>query len=115
MENSILFQKADTLAFETYKASKEFPKEELRGITSQLRRAVLSVPLNITEGYGRQSPNDYRCFLEIVYGSLRETKYLLSFAKRENFLEESQYTTLMNLSEEVSKMLWSAIKTIRNR
>ena len=83
MKESILLQKADDLAYKIYQESKKFPKEEMYGLTSQLRRAILSVPLNIVEGYGRQSKKEYGRFLNIAYGSLKEAKYLLHFAHRE--------------------------------
>jgi four helix bundle protein len=62
----IVWHKADDLAHEVYKATKDFPKEEMYGITSQLRRAVLSVPTNIVEGYGRQGTNELKHFVNIA-------------------------------------------------
>jgi len=76
MKDSILLKKADLLAKEVYKISRQFPKDELYGLTSQLRRAVLSVPLNIIEGFGRQAKNENRRFLDIAYASLKEVNTL---------------------------------------
>lgn len=113
MEQSILLQKADELAYQIYLVSKKFPKEEIYGITSQMRRAALSIPLNIVEGFARQSKNEYRRFLEIAYGSLKETKYLLYFAQREKMIDTKEYQEILKLTEEIGKIIWATIKTIR--
>ena len=115
MKNDPLAQKADELAHLVYKITKKFPKEELYGLTSQLRRAALSVPLNIVEGFARKSSRDYRQFLYIAYGSLKETKYLLNFAFKEGYLSEKEYVKTSSLAEEVGKILWSSIKTIERK
>ena len=76
----IVWQKADVLAYQVYIETKDFPKEEIYGVTSQLRRAALSVPTNIVEGYGRQGKKELRWFINIALGSLAETEYLLDFS-----------------------------------
>jgi len=85
--NNPLVKKSDKLALLVYKAVREFPKDEIFGLSSQLKRAVLSVPLNIIEGYSRKTSQAYQNFLYIAYGSLKETKYLLYFAHRENYMK----------------------------
>jgi four helix bundle protein len=110
-----LSEKADELAHLVYKVTKKFPKEELYGLTSQLRRAALSVPLNIVEGFARKGSRDYRQFLYIAYGSLKETKYLLNFAYKEGYLKEKEYGEISSLAEEVGKILWSSIKTLERK
>ena len=110
---SILIKKADEFAFEAYKISKNFPKYEIYGLTSQLRRAALPVPLNAIEGFTRNNKKEYRSFLEISYGSLKETKYLLYFSNRENYLNKEEYQRLLNLAEELGKIIWSAIQTLK--
>lgn len=95
--------------------SEQCPKEELYGLTSQLRRAVLSIPLNVIEGFARRGNRDRRQFLYIVYGSLKETKYLLYFAHRENFLSGKDCKKLLSLAEEVGKMIWASIRTIEDK
>lgn len=107
------FQKADILAQTVYQLTYSFPKEELFGITSQLRRAVLSIPLNITEGYARRSEQDHRRFLDIAYGSLKEVKYLLYFCKQRKILTYNEYEKVIEMTEELSKLLWRKISTIR--
>ena len=115
MKDDPLSEKADELAHLVYKVTKKFPKEELYGLTSQLRRAVLSVPLNIVEGFARKGSRDYRQFLYIAYGSLKETKYLLNFAFEEGYLKEKEYGEISSLAEEVGKILWSSIKTLERK
>ncbi|OGZ61258.1 MAG: hypothetical protein A3H51_02470 [Candidatus Spechtbacteria bacterium RIFCSPLOWO2_02_FULL_38_8] len=110
-----LTQKADEIARLVYKTSKKFPKDELYDLTSQLRRAAVSIILNIIEGFARKGTKEYRNFLYISYGSLKETKYLLYFAHRENYLNTREYEEILNLTEEVGKMLWATIKTIEKK
>ena len=110
-----LTQKADEIARLVYKTSKKFPKDELYDLTSQLRRAAVSIILNIIEGFARKGTKEYRNFLYISYGSLKETKYLLYFAHRENYLNTREYEKILNLTEEVGKMLWATIKTIEKK
>ena len=74
-QDLIVFQKADELAFKIYKITVSFPKTEAFGLTSQLRRAALSVPTNIVEGYARKSKKELAQFINIALGSLAETEY----------------------------------------
>lgn len=105
-----LFVKADLLAKEVYTVTHSFPKEEMYGITSQVRRAALSVILNIIEGFARQTTAEYRRFLLISFGSLKETKYLLYFSKEQRYISNENYKKTIELAEEVSKILWSITK-----
>lgn len=84
----VVWQVADELAKEVYVLTRKFPKEEIYVLTSQLRRAVLSVVLNIIEGYARSSRNEFRQFLRIALGSLAETTYLLEFAAEQKYITE---------------------------
>ncbi|RKY30005.1 MAG: diversity-generating retroelement protein bAvd family protein, partial [Candidatus Omnitrophota bacterium] len=83
----IVWKKVDELAYQIYLETKRFPKNETYGITSQLRRSVLSIPTNIVEGSGRQSRNEFRQFINIALGSLAETEYLLEFYFRLKYLD----------------------------
>lgn len=78
------WQLADELAVMVYQATKTFPKEELYGLTNQLRRAAYSVPINIAEGSARKTLKDYLHFLHIARGSLTETQYFVHFVQRLN-------------------------------
>jgi four helix bundle protein len=115
MKNSILLKKADLLAKDVYKIVRHFPKEELYGLNSQLRRSILFVPLNIIEGYARMAKNEKRRFFEIAYASLKEAKYLLYFAFGENYLSRDEYIKIIQLAEEVAKILWANIKTFKEK
>ncbi|MBN1392812.1 MAG: four helix bundle protein [Sedimentisphaerales bacterium] len=106
----IVWQKADELAFQVYTATRDFPKDEVYGIISQLRRAALSVPTNIVEGYGRGGRKELKQFLNIALGSLAETRYLLDFSLRLKYLNSAIYTRLQDLAEEVGKLLWKFYK-----
>lgn len=111
--HDILKKKADRFAFTVYQVTKKFPREEIYGITSQLRRAALSVVLNYIEGYARNGEKQYRNFLLMSYGSLKESKYLIYFSYREKYLSEEEYKNLINLAEEVGAMLWKTIQGLR--
>jgi len=80
------FELADEVAMLVYRVTARFPKEELFGLTSQIRRAAVSVPSNIVEGCARDSQADYLRFLNIAFGSLRELHYQLNLSKRLGFL-----------------------------
>ncbi len=95
-----------------YKMSKNFPKDELYSVTSQIRRAALSVILNYIEGYARQKLLVRLNFLEISYGSLKESKYLLHFSLVENYLNKNDYAVGIKLAEELGAMLWPEIKNL---
>jgi len=105
-KNLLVWQIADKLVKETYKASTKFPKEEMYGLTSQLRRAALSVPLNIIEGYSRYNKNEFRHFLRIALGSLAEAGYILEFSYSQNYLLEKDFNKLMDLKNRSGSLLW---------
>ena len=95
-----------------YALSRKFPKEELYGATSQLRRAALSVILNYIEGYARVKDKVHKNFLEISYGSLKESKYLLHFSFSEKFLSKTDYEKTIKLAEDIGAMLWGIIRKL---
>lgn len=113
--HDILKTKMDEFAFGVYKVTKNFPKDEIYGMTSQLRRASLSVILNYIEGFARVGDKQLKNFLNISYGSLKESKYLLFFAQREKYLQKEDYEKLLVLSEEIGAMLWTTIKGIKEK
>ena len=113
--NNITVRKADELARLVYKLTRDFPKEEMFGLTSQIRRASLSIPLNVIEGYARSASKSYRQFLDIAHGSLKETKYLLYFACNEGYLKEEGYKEAIKLSDEVGRIIWSVRQSIKQK
>ena len=106
----IVWQKAMDLVCLIYEVTKGFPKDELYGLTNQLRRAVVSVPSNIAEGLARKSTTEYRNFLSIARGSMAEVETQLMIASRLNYLRKSQLPEIMVVHDEVSRMI-SALMT----
>lgn len=104
----------DEYAHFVYKLSRKFPKEELFGMTSQLRRAVLSIVLNYIEGYGRRKNKVNINFLEISYGSLQETKYLLEFSFAEGLINKEDQEQAATLGNEIGAMLWKTLSSKEN-
>ena len=96
-----------------YLLTRQFPAEEKFGLTSQVRRAAVSIPANIAEGYGRLHRGDYLHHLSIAKGSLAELETHLVLAVRLNFVSEEQATASWQLSHEVSKMLSKLIVSLR--
>jgi four helix bundle protein len=98
-----------------YKIAEGFPKSEVYGLTSQLRRSAVSIPANIAEGHGRDGLGEYIHFLGIAQGSLRETETHLLIANRLNFIESSELNQALKLSEEVSRMLGSLLRSLKSK
>ena len=109
-----LKNKMDEFVHFIYQLTKKFPKSELYGATSQLRRAALSVILNYIEGYARKRRLVKINFFETSYGSLQESKYLLGFALKEGWVEEIDCKTATYLAEEIGAMLWKTIHNLSN-
>ena len=101
----IVWQKAIDLVIEVYQKTKGFPREELYGLTSQLRRAVVSVPSNIAEGQGRNSTKEFLHHLSIAYGSLCEVGTQILIAHRLGYLERRDVAGLDELSSEVGRLI----------
>jgi four helix bundle protein len=107
----VVFQKADELALQVYRLTEKFPKSEMFGLTSQIRRAALSIPTNIVEGYARKSKKELAQFIGIALGSHAETEYLLDFSKRLVY-HKSDTGTIEGLISEVGKLLWSFYRSL---
>ncbi len=106
------FALADEVAILVYQATRRFPKDEMYGVTSQMRRAAVSVPSNIVEGCSRASQSDYVRFLEIAFGSLRELHYQCSLSQRLGYFGQGFAALDMKL-EETEKVLGSLIRSLR--
>lgn len=111
----IVWQKAMSLVVLIYYLTKEFLQEEIYGLTSQMRRAAVSIPSNIAEGRYRGTKKDFLQFLRISYASGAELETQLEISKRLSFLEDSAYMKAQSLLLEVMKMLHVMIaKFIKN-
>jgi four helix bundle protein len=108
------FEMADELALLIYQVTSVFPKEELYGLTSQMRRSAISVPSNIVEGCARDSQADYLRFLIIAFGSLRELHYQLDLSKRLGFLCDQNSHLIETKIIETEKILNGLIRALRN-
>ena len=96
-----------------YEVTRSFPKEELYGLTSQLRRAAASVSANIVEGCGRRSDGDFTRFLQIARGSASELEYHLLLARDLHLLDEVKFRKLDSLVVEVQRMLTALVQRVR--
>ncbi len=108
------FELADEVAMLVYRATAGFPKEELFGLSSQIRRAAVSVPSNIVEGCARDSEADYLRFLNIAFGSLRELHYQVNLSKRLGFLSNEDLSLIEPRVIETEKVLNGLIRALRD-
>ncbi len=107
----VVWQKAHNFVLEVYRYSDNFPKAELYGLTSQLRRAAISVPANIAEGFKKKGKADKARFLNIAQGSLEECRYYLILAQDLGYGETGELNAVL---EEVSKLLEAYLSVILN-
>jgi four helix bundle protein len=110
-----VWQKAMDLVAEVYRDTDGFPKSELYGLTSQLRRALVSIPANIAEGRGRRSARSYLHFLDIAYGSMAESETLLELAARLGYLPDARLTAHLGRLTEIGRMLNGLIAALEQR
>jgi len=101
----ILWQKAMGFVEEVYRVSSRFPREEVYGLTAQIRRAAVSIPSNVAEGQGRRSRRDFRRFLRVAHGSLREAETQIVLAERLHYLSPDDRIALLRLSSEIGRLL----------
>ena len=111
----VVWQKAIELTVCVYKLTRPFPKDEIYGLVSQMRRASVSVASNIAEGRGRLSPAEFRQFLGLAQGSVFELKTQLLVAKKLGLANGNALDETEHLSDEVSKMLRAFIQTLRTK
>lgn len=107
------FELADEVTMLVYRITAKFPKEELFGLTSQMRRAAISVPSNIVEGCARDSEADYLRFLNIAFGSLRELHYQLNLSNRLGFISIDDSSLIEAKIIETEKVLSGLIRALR--
>jgi four helix bundle protein len=108
----LVWQRAVQMSVAIYRLTAAFPKQEVFGLTSQLRRAGVSVASNIAEGYGRSSTGEYKQFLGMARGSILEVQTQLVIARELDFGEVEALNRAVGLSEEVGKMLAAILKKL---
>ena len=108
-----VWEKAHLLTLQVYDVTRSFPKEELYGITNQLRRASSSIPANIAEGCGKMTNTDFAKYLNIALGSTNESEYFLILSRDLNYLLNEKFEILFMLINEVKGMLISLINKVR--
>jgi four helix bundle protein len=113
--NLIVWQKAMALAAQIYAASSRFPRHEIFGITSQIRRATVSIPSNIAEGAARGGTREFLAFLYIARGSQAEVETQLRLASSFGYLDANQSTILLADTDEVGRLLTAMIYALRKR
>ena len=100
-----VWKKGHKLTLDIYKETRVFPQDEKFGLTAQLRRSSASIPTNIAEGFKRKSKRDQDHFFNIAECSLEETKYHLILSKDLNYLQDSEFESLMGQTEEIGRMI----------
>jgi len=111
-EDLIIWQKSIVLTKQIYTITRKFPKEEIYGLSNQLRRASVSVASNIAEGYGRITRNDYKRFLSFSFGSTFEIQTQLIICIEIGIINNEDFNESMMLSKEISAMLHAIIKKL---
>jgi len=109
-----VWQKSHQLVIMIYKKTNKFPSEEVYGIRSQLRRAIVSIPTNLAEGCGRGSDKDFAKFAQIAFGSANESEYLILLSNELGFIDRADYDDLTEKLTEIKRMLTSLIKNLQN-
>lgn len=109
----IVWQKSISFVTEIYKMTNAFPKEEQFSLTNQLRRAAISIPSNISEGFGRHTRKEYIRFLQIAIGSTFELQTQIEIAKNLNFISQEDFYRIFELSKEIERMLSSLITKLK--
>lgn len=110
-----VWQKAYQLCLDIYQITKDFPGDEKYGLSSQTKRAAISIPSNIAEGYGRKTIPDYVRCLYIAYGSTCELETQVLLSGDLNFLEADIQSSLIGKIKEVERMLMALIKSLENK
>jgi four helix bundle protein len=110
----LVWEKSHQLTLDIYKVLPTFPKEEIYGLTSQIKRSSMSIPTNIAEGCGRNSDKDFCRFLYIAFGSANELEYQIFLSIELSFLEKEKGQLILQKIEEVKKMLNGLITKLNN-
>jgi len=111
--NPKVWEKSHNVVLNVYSVTKNFPKEEIFGLTSQIRSCAVSVPSNIAEGCCRGSESDFKRFLQIAIGSASELEYQLLLSKELGYIQKEEYIQIDIKVKEVKKMLAALIKKLK--
>jgi four helix bundle protein len=111
----LVWQRSMQLTVAVYQLTREFPREEIYGLTSQIRRAAVSIPSNIAEGHGRLSGGEFRQFLGIARGSNFELQTQIEIARSLEFGKPELLTEAENLSHEVGKMIYALLESVEDQ
>ena len=111
----IVWQKAMDLVETIYRATGTFPREEIYGLTSQMRRAAISIPSNIAEGNGRNTTRDYVHFLGMAYGSVKEVETQALIAERLRYINASRSDELVKLTGEIARLISGLINSLKRK
>jgi four helix bundle protein len=114
-EKLVAWKVAHELALEIYRVTEEWPRSELHGLTSQARRAALSIPTNIAEGVAKAGPREFRRFLDMCLGSASELSYLLLFSRDHGLLSLAEWEQLDSKRNRVGQLLWRLYRSIQRR
>ncbi len=110
----LIWQKGMQLVKEIYKLTRSFPKSEDYNLSSQMKRASISIPSNIAEGFGRSTKKDFQRFLYIALGSIFELQTQIIISYEQDYINQQQYDSINELSKEVERMLCSFMDSNRN-
>jgi four helix bundle protein len=111
-QDLVVWQKSMDLVTEIYRLTRSFPKEEIFGLVSQLRRAAVSVPSNIAEGQGRLTEKEFRQFLGNARGSLSEVETQILIAKNLGYLDETNLNSILSIISEVGRVLNGLLSSV---
>jgi four helix bundle protein len=114
-EKLLAWKVSHVLALEIYRTTESWPKTELYGVVSQLRRAALAIPTNLAEGVAKSGPREFRRYIDIALGSASEVSYLLLFSRDRGLLPVKEWELLNAKRNRVGQLLWRLYRSIQQR
>lgn len=111
-ERLLAWQRAHRLVLETYKSTASWPRHELYGLTSQARRAAISIPINIAEGSAERGSREFRRFLDIALGSLSELAYCLHLARDLDYLSAQKWKEMDTMRDDAGQLIWRLYRAV---
>jgi four helix bundle protein len=114
-EKLLAWKVSHVLALEIYRTTESWPKTELYGVVSQLRRAALAIPTNLAEGVAKSGPREFRRYIDIALGSASEVSYLLLFSRDRGLLPVQEWELLNAERNRVGQFLWRLYRSIQQR